>query len=223
MQTEKIRKKRFGHKRTWTAEDWTVLKEMFADNYTADVCEVLGISYSSVSTRANLMGLKKSEAFMAMEMERQKQRLLVVGEGNRFTSGQTSHNKGKKMPKELFDRLRPTMFQKGHNPHNTLADWTEVLRTDKLRNKCWMIKIPNQAKLMPKHKWLWEKENGKVEKGWNVIFKDGDQLNCVIENLACLSDAELMQRNSYHRFPTELKNTIRLLNKLKKRINEKQD
>jgi hypothetical protein len=55
-----------------------------------------------------------------------------------------------------------------------------------------------------------------------VVFKDGNQLNCIIENLECISNAELMQRNTIHRFPAELKSTIRLVNKLKRNINAKE-
>jgi hypothetical protein len=42
------------------------------------------------------------------------------------------------------------------------------------------------------------------------MFKDGNRANCVIENLELLSRADLLRRNSIHRFPAALKEVIRL-------------
>jgi len=83
-----------------------------------------------------------------------------------------------------------------------------------------MIKLPGQRKLVYKHKWVWEQATGKkVPKAHNIVFKDGDNLNTNIENLECISNAELMRRNTIHRYPQELVSQIRKVSKLKKLIN----
>lgn len=46
------------------------------------------------------------------------------------------------------------------------------------------------------HRFLWEQAFGPVPKGYNVIFKDGDSMNCVLENLECITDREIQLRNS---------------------------
>lgn len=46
------------------------------------------------------------------------------------------------------------------------------------------------------HRFLWEQAYGPVPKGYNVIFKDGDSMNCVLENLECITDREIQLRNS---------------------------
>jgi hypothetical protein len=69
----------------------------------------------------------------------------------------------------------------------------------------------------------WQQHNGPVPQGKIVCFKDHNTLNCSIENLMLLSRAENMQRNTIHRYPDELKSTIRLVSKLKRKINEKQN
>ncbi len=37
----------------------------------------------------------------------------------------------------------------------------------------------------------WEKHHGEVPKGYNIIYLDGNRKNANIENLACVSNAEL--------------------------------
>lgn len=209
-------------RRFWSDDERKIIRKMFANNYTEIVCKVLNRSYRSVCAQATLMGLKKSKAFMKMELEKQAERLRIVGVKSRYHKGREPENKGKPMSKEVYEKVKHTMFKKGQLPHNSYNDWDEVLRTDKTGKQYWMIKLPNERKLKPKHIWLWETKNEKVEKGFNVVFKDGNQLNCIIENLECISNAELMERNTIHRFPAELKSTIRLVNKLKRTINAKE-
>lgn len=210
------------NRRFWSDDERKTLSEMFADNYTETICNILNRSYSSVSNQAFLMGLKKSVDFQNMELQRQTDRLKTSGKAYRYSKGNTPANKGKQMPNDVYEKVKHTMFKKGQMSHNSYNDWDEVLRTDKTGKQYWMIKLPTERKLKPKHIWLWETKNGKVKKGFNVVFKDGNQLNCIIENLECISNAELMQRNTIHRFPAELKSTIRLVNKLKRTINAKE-
>lgn len=209
-------------RRLWPDQERQVMINMFANNYTETICEMLNRSYCSISNQAFLMGLKKSDAFIKMELKKQAERLRIIGVAGRYKKGREPENKGKKMPSEVYEKVKHTMFKKGQQPHNSYKDWNEVLRTDKKGKDYFMIKLPNEKKLKYKHTWIWETNNGKVQKGFNVVFKDGNQLNCILENLECISNAELMQRNTIHRFPAELKNTIRLVNKLKRNINAKE-
>lgn len=72
-----------------------------------------------------------------------------------------------------------------------------------------------------KHRLIWEKHNGKISKGNNIQFKDGNRLNCKIDNLYMISRAEQVSKeNTIHRYPGELKRAIRLTNKLNKQIKE---
>jgi len=206
----------------WSEHERQVLIEMFADNYTETICSKLNRSYGSVSSQSFIMGLKKSDEFMKMELQRQAVRLRTSGKQHRYTKGSIPSNKGKKMSDEVYEKVKSTMFKKGHVSHNAYDEWHEVLRKDKCGKNYWMIKLPGERKLKYKHIWLYECKYGKVKKGFNVAFKDGNQLNCTIENLECISNADLMKRNTIHRFPKELKSTIRLVNKLKRTINGKE-
>lgn len=215
--------KRKGYKRKlWTAQDDAVMQTMFADNYTADICALLGRTYSSVTGRAAVLGIKKSEAFLKMELSKQANRLRIVGAAHRYAPGHVSDNKGQKMAPDVYAKVKATMFKKGDMPHNAVEDGYEAIRTDKNGKQYWKIKVPGKAWMIHKHAWLWEEAHGPVEKGMNVVFKDGNTLNCVLDNLEIISDGELMRRNTFARFPEELKNTIRLFNKLKRKINGKE-
>lgn len=55
------------------------------------------------------------------------------------------------------------------------------------------IKDPNIWEL--KHRYLWEKENGKIEEGYSLIFADGDRQNTNLENLILVSRHELLEMN----------------------------
>ena len=61
--------------------------------------------------------------------------------------------------------------------------------------------------------------NGQVPDGYNIIFRDGNTLNCVLENLECISDSELMRRNTIHNLPVEVQELIHLKAQLTRAIN----
>lgn len=207
-------------RKIWTEEERKTVAEMFADNYTETVCRRLDRSYRSVVGQAKLMGLKKSKAFLRRELSKN---VLTAGVAYRYPKGNVPMNKGKKMPPEVYQKAAATMFKKGGIPHNAIPAGGEVLRKDKNGHFYRMIKTAGERRLKYKHIYLWESRCGKVQKGYNVVFKDGDTLNCTFENLECISNEELMYRNSKANYPREVIPSLMIINKLKKKINEKQN
>lgn len=112
------------------------------------------------------------------------------GIDSKFKKGQAPHNKGKKMSKEMYEKLRPTMFQKGCC-HNARPVGTE--RVD--RDGYVRIKVAQPNKWELKHVVVWESYYGKVPEGHIVTFLDGNNNNFDIENLALISKAENLQLN----------------------------
>jgi len=208
-------------RRYWTDIEIEIMKDMYPDHYADQVAEKLNRSISSIYGQAGKLKLKKSEAFMQSELNKQAERLRVIGVKSHFKKGQTPINKGKKMSADVYEKIKHTFFAKGHAPHNAYKDGHEVIRRDTSGNNYWMIKIPDCKRLIYKHIYIWTCLHGPVKPGYNIAFKDGNQLNCVIENLECISNAELMLRNTIHRFPQALKNMIRLNNKLNRTIDAK--
>lgn len=177
-----------------------------------EIAASLKTSYTTIQKQAHLLGLTAI-------IEEKKQ-------ASRFHKGHVSFNKGKKqsdyMKPEAIERTKKTRFQKGLTPPNTLPVGAEVLRKISER-EYWLIKNKNSKNLIFKHIYLWETANGKLPKGYNVVFKDGNTLNCVIENLECISDAELMERNSFrNNYPPEIQQLIQLKGVLNRQINKHQ-
>lgn len=211
----------------WSEKEDNIMRDMFPDNYTKDVCKVLNRSYQSVVGRSYTLRLLKSEKFFEMQKKDLADR---IKEGrnpsfvhNGFKKGIIPHNKGKKMDEESLKIMSKTFFQKRHIPHNALPPFSEVKRLDKRCNRLYIyIKLPNERKLVVKHQYLWKSVHGEIPKGHKVVFKDGNTLNCVIDNLELVSNAELMVRNSIVRYPALLGSTIRVLGRLKRTIKNKE-
>jgi hypothetical protein len=53
-----------------------------------------------------------------------------------------------------------------------------------------------------------------VPAGYALKFIDGNPLNCVLGNLRLISRAENMANNTIHNLPEDLKEVIRLKNKI---------
>ena len=83
-------------------------------------------------------------------------------------------------------------FKKGNIPQNCKPVGAERLDRDGYVE----IKISDPNKWQLKHRYLWEKENGKVPKGMVLIFKDNNKLNIDLDNLILISRAENMKINS---------------------------
>ena len=147
--------------------------------------------------------------------------LTEVGKDTRFKKGNVPHNKGKKMPPELYAKASRTMFKKGHKPHNTRKDGDISLRGDKSGRAYKYIRI-SEANWQLLHRVVWEYHNGKIPKGHNVIFKDGNTMNCNIENLELVSNAENMKRNSFmNNYPEDIQKLIQLKGALNRQINKR--
>ena len=116
---------------------------------------------------------------------------ITNGIDSKFKKGMTPHNKGKKMTKEMYDKLRPTMFQKGHN-FNARPVGSERIDVDGYIR----VKVAQPNKWVLKHVSVWESYKGEVPKGKLVIFLDGNMRNFDINNLALISKAENLYLNT---------------------------
>ena len=77
-----------------------------------------------------------------------------------------------------------------------------------------------EGQWIQKHILIWTQANGPVPNGYNIVFRDGDTQNCVLENLECISDAELMSRNTMNNLPEDVQELIYLKSRLTRVINE---
>jgi hypothetical protein len=110
------------------------------------------------------------------------------------------------------------MFKKGNKPHNYRPIGSERITKDGYLER----KVAEPKTWRGVHILVWEEANGPVPAKHKIVFKDNNQLNTELNNLECLSYADVMRRNSIVRYPADLRFAMKTLKKLKKQINNGQ-
>lgn len=138
---------------------------------------------------------------------------LNTGRTGRFEKGNIPQNKGKKMSKEVYNKVQTTMFKKGNIPHNYRPVGSERITKDGYIEI--KVKDPNKWKL--KHRVLWEEINGDIPNDCIIIFKDGDKKNISIDNLIMIKKSvnAIYNRMGLSYCDKELKETTIKLAELK--------
>lgn len=205
-------------RRHWTSEEETKLRELYPDTPMPDMAEAFARPYWSIYNKAFALGLKRSEAYLASEHACRLRRDDNPGVGSRFKKGQTSWNKG--VSYVAGGRSAETRFSAGTMPHNHVPVGSERVTCDGIRQRKTHDDGPPHRRWKSVHMILWEETHGPVPAGHIVVFKDRNTQNIDIGNLELVTRAENMRRNTIHRYPPELKHTIRQLGKLKRAISE---
>lgn len=102
------------------------------------------------------------------------------------------------LSKLLKRRTSASQFKKGHKPHNTLADGAISIRGYGGRDanfKIYYIRL-SEGNWYPLHHYIYENVFGPIPLRMVVGFKDGNTLNCLLDNLYLLEMTENMKRNS---------------------------
>jgi hypothetical protein len=198
----------------WTKEQEQYLIENYPTKSIKVLMQELGKSRSSVYSHAFELGLKKDEQYLIELRKSEAERLIKIGEKTRWGKrpGWNKGTKGVMKPNK-------TSFQKGLIPHNVkeVGSW----RRDKDNNKVFKTESGEwkTEKLI-----LWESVNGPVPEGLLLHIIDGNPDNIVIENLRLATKEEIMHQNSiFTKYPRDLIKAIKLLSKLKRKINAKQN
>lgn len=116
---------------------------------------------------------------------------LNSGLTGKFRKGQTPHNKGKKMPKEVYEKVKHTMFAKGNVPPNHRPVGSERISKDGYIE----VKVAEPNKWRLKQRVVYEETKGKIHEGCPIIFLDGNKRNFDIDNLRCITRSELLYLN----------------------------
>lgn len=136
-----------------------------------------------------------------------------------YKKGHIPANKGTKG----LTKANRTSFKKGNIPPNYREIGSERITQDgyimiKVRDGClnknWELK----------HRWLYEKEFGKIPEGYNLIFLDGNKQNVVLSNLKLVSKSEdlIMNRNKLFSTDKDITNTGSLIAKVIDKTNKVQ-
>lgn len=206
----------------WTPMQELLMEALYPDTPSDRIAEILGRPLTSVYAKAKIMGLTKSEAFLASEASGRLNG--SQGVDGRFQKGLVPWNKGSNYA--AGGRSPETRFKKGNRPNN----WVPI-GSERLSKEGYLQRKMTDTGYPPRdwvavHHLLWLEHNGPIPEKHVVIFKDGNKTNIVIDNLQLLTLAENMRRNTIHRYPPELRDLMRLNGRVRKAIekrHEKQD
>lgn len=77
-----------------------------------------------------------------------------------------------------------------------------------------IIKVAD-GRYIEKHRALWMEAHGAIPAGHVIIFADGNRTNFAIENLVCVSRADLAILNKNQKYGREIAQNVLLLTKIK--------
>ena len=135
----------------------------------------------------------------------------------RFEKGHVPANKGKKMPAEVYEKSKRTMFRKGHQPASHREVGSERINVEGYVE----IKVAEHRRWQLKHRVIYENyHNVKLKSTDVVIFLDGNKQNFDIENLALIDRGinAIMNHEGMRFADAEITRTEVNIAKLKKAI-----
>jgi len=171
----------------FSPEQIQYLKDNFKSMTNQELADAIGTTKRVIGNKATKLGLKGK------------------------THGKTGHYPKDHEPwnkdlKGLWLSHR-NQFAKGHLPHNTRPMSDIRVKLDKRSGLSYKeIKVAH-GKWVGLNRYIWEHNHGEIPPKHVVIFKDGDQLNCVIENLDCISMSQNSRRNCDYKKMSETRIT----------------
>lgn len=191
-----------------TAQQDAFIQENYLKIPVKRLAKIIGKSGTGVNVRLKQLGLKIPKE---LAEERRVKGL--------YKPGHKSFNKGKKqteyMSAKAIEKTKATRFKKGNLPHNTKFDGAE--RTTKDGYIEVRVRL---GKYRLKHLHNWELINGPLPEGHCLRCVSDDITNCEPSNWKLIARAENMELNRIHHYPEDLKQSIKLLNKINKSLNQ---
>lgn len=204
--------------RPWTDKENSILREMYSECFAGEIGALLDRSKSSVYAQAQKLGLKSSEEKIRRSGQVNVDHPNKVA--HQFRKGHVPPNKGKKVSPELYAKMQPTMFKKGRPSLNHREVGSERVNVDGYIE----VKVAEPNKWRLKNRVVWEQANGPIPPGHNVQFRNGNRLDCRLENLYLIDRrVQFMTHNSiYARYPKELQYVMKLKGALVRQIHRRE-
>lgn len=209
----------------WTPLEEEMLRHHYADSLTVDLARVLGIPIKRVLAKANAMGLHKTVELVAETARERTSRPDHGSHATRFKPGAAPVNKGLKHPPGWSPgRMAEGQFKPGSKPHTWVPVGSLRITEGQLQRKCNDDPGPSSVRWIPVTRLVWEAAHGPIPAGHAVVFRPGRATTVEAEitpdALECLSRAELMQRNTVHRYGPEIAYISLLRGAIRRQINQ---
>ena len=111
-----------------------------------------------------------------------------------FQKGHVPENKGKKMSKETYKKVKHTFFKKGQMPATKRPVGFEVIRNDKRGTPRIWISYDPEKRMIEKQIYLWTQLHGPIPKGMILYCKDTNCLNTDPSNWELITRQESIRR-----------------------------
>lgn len=190
-------------RKIWSSQEVEILRRLYPDCKTETLAKILKRKASLVSSKANVLGIKKSEGFKKSALSGRISKGNDIGATTRFTPGLAGWNKGLKqvdyMSPEMIEKTSKTRFKEGQDPHNLKPIGYERITVDGyVEVKVRHVKGDGKNKNFElKHRLVYEKEFGPIPKGMNVEFLPGaDKINFSISDLILRTRKENLITNT---------------------------
>jgi len=197
--------------------------ERYPYTSTAALAAEFGLTIGGIYWIASRYGVKKTREYITETAKEAWRNGIHPAMRTQFKKGHIPANKGKNGAEYLSDesrkRMSKTQFKKGGIPHNHKeVGWERVSKDGYIE-----VKVAEPRTFRSKHRIIWEEANGPVAKGYNIQFKDGNRLNCTIENLYIISRSEQLRTENtlWARYPPEVQSAILAKAALTRQINKR--
>lgn len=224
----------------FSLEDHQFIRENWPQKTNQELATALGFKLTRLRNELASMGLKRMEQeyWTPDQVKFLKSNYKVLGDAEIAKMLQQQFPKSKKWTKSHISKKRGYL-NLSRTPEEVKAILTRNLRlgnsgfikgyaeigekriwkTD--RGVCFMV-IKTEKGFVWHNRWLYESVFGKLKKGQIVVPKDRFKIDCTIDDLEVIDHSEMMYRNleAMSLYPSDLKEVNKILNKLKKVINE---
>lgn len=203
-------------KQFWTDSEIVKLREIYPVTPMKKLEAIFSRDYHKIYNKAFALGLKKDSEYLATEAGRFTGHLSDSSIRHQFKKGHEPFNKG--MKGWSATGTEATRFKKGQKPPNyrpvgymriTPDGYTEIKMEEGMQ----------KFKLL--HRVVWERLNGKIPHGMNLVFLDGDKQNIDITNLSLVTKKQNMLRNTVHNYPPDIVHLVQLKAALNRQINKR--
>lgn len=165
----------------WQPAEITFLRANYPKLTARQVGVHLGRTRASVKGKIQKLGLAIPDEL------RQHRRANA-----QFKPGHVPFNKGKKG--QCAPGCEKTWFKAGHKPANTKHDGCITTRRDTSGHSYKWIRL-SEGNWLELHRYLWQQEHGPIPRGGIIRFKNGDTLDCRLDNLELIDRAEHLRKN----------------------------
>ena len=188
-------------KKQWTSEEYW----KYQTKYPQGMYEFIRDNSWNVSSKemAEKVNEKFGTSFTQTSMKHFRQRHgIKSGCTGWYQKGHPPGNKGKKVSEfcsqEAIEKMSRHWFKKGEPASNVCPIGEIRVNSDgyKLRKKQMDGSLWERWEFL--HRAVWVEHNGPIPEGMFVSFKDGNKLNCNIDNLMLITSSENAVMNKKH-------------------------